>query len=127
MSGGNAQASDQLSTRGNTQTAVGGIPPKAVRITKTDGTVLWSFEDGFACCDGSRVALESGQSIPFERISTIDFLAIDDENKANVRVILTDGRAIEGIEIQPSDASGKNDIGDVRIVAKQVKQIVFPR
>ena len=106
-----------------------GIPPKAVAITKNDGTTMWVYEDGFYFnhyLDG--LHLESGQSVDYPKVKAIDILGVDN-GKEKLRITIAGGKTMEGTEYQYSSANvgGKNDLGAVDIPVTQVKQIVFPR
>jgi len=106
------------------------IPPKAVRITKTDGTVMWSFEDRFVLgsCGGPTCSFDfkSGQLVPFDKIKTLDVLGVDAEGKRNVRVALTNGKVIEGLSDNSLYVGGTNDVGEIRVDGNQVKRVTFP-
>jgi hypothetical protein len=106
------------------------IPPKAVRVTKTDGTVMWSFEDQFrlAGCKGSECsfAFKSGQLVPFDKIKTLDVLGVDAEGKRNMRAALTNGKVIEGLSDNSLFVEGTNDVGEIRVDENQVKRVAFP-
>ena len=105
-----------------------GIPAKAVRITKTDGTVIWSFEDKFFLggCGQCSFAFATGQSIPFEKIRTLDVLGVDAEGKRSVRVVLANGKVIEGVSDNSVGVGGTNDVGEIRVDDNQVKRVTFP-
>ena len=101
-----------------------GIPPTAVQITKTDGNVLWSFEDKFIW--GSvNFAFDSGQLIPWSKIKTIEVLNSDDDKK-RVRATLTNGKIVEGTSHYNYDVYGKNDLGEIEVNNQEVKRITFP-
>jgi len=104
------------------------IPAKAVRITKTDGTVMWSFEDKFFLggCGGCSFTFATGQSIPFDKIRTLDVLGVDAEGKRSVRVVLANGKVIEGVSDNSVGVGGTNDVGEIRIDDNQVKRVTFP-
>jgi hypothetical protein len=104
------------------------IPPKAVRVATTDGTVMWSFEDKFSLggCGQCSFTFESGQSIPFDKTRTIDVLGTDAEGRRNVRVVLTNGKVIEGLSTNSVGVMGTNDVGDIRVEDNRVKRVIFP-
>ena len=103
-----------------------GVPTKAVRITRNDGTVLWSYEGKFSWGDGN-ITFDSGQSIPLQRVRAIDILGLDDDGKIKVQVTLADGRIVQGSCAQFSyDLYGENDLGEIRVSRKEFKRVVFP-
>jgi len=105
-----------------------GIPPKAVSITKNDGTTMWVYEDGFYFNNYSDgLHLESGQSVDYPKVKAIDILGADN-GKEKLRITIASGRTIEGTEDQYMSATvgGKNDLGAVDMPVAQVKRIVFP-
>jgi hypothetical protein len=103
------------------------IPPEAVRIVETDGTVLWSFEDKLYWGNSS-LTLDSGQTIAWGKMKMIEVLGIDDEGKTRVRVTLTNGKVIEAFSRVTDDGlSGQNDIGGIYIDGKKVRRVIFPR
>jgi hypothetical protein len=101
-----------------------GTPPKAIVITKNDGTSMWVYQDDFAFLNDSSVFLDSGQTVDFQKIKTIEILKIGD--KATVRLTLVDGRTLDGTAT-PGAVGGHNDLGNVSIPAEQVKRVDFPR
>jgi len=108
------------------------IPPKAVVITKNDGTTMWVYEDGFSFRGfGDALHLDSGQSVDYPKVKAIDLLG-DDNEKAKLRVTIVGGRTFDGTESVtyvsgPDTVAGKNDLGAVDVPVAQVKRIVFPR
>jgi hypothetical protein len=104
------------------------IPTKAVRITKTDGTVLWSFEDKFDW-GGENFEFDNGQLVPFGKVKAVDVLGVDDDHGQGMKVqlTLTNGKAIEGFSHPNGRVYGKNDIGDIIVDIQLVKRITFPR
>jgi hypothetical protein len=121
------RAAPQLqSSQGPDQPASGdSIPTQAVRITKTDGSVLWSFVDKFISVTPN-FEFDSGQLIGWDKIKTLDVLSGDD-GKWEVRVTLTDGRVIVGSSHYNLYVRGNNDIGEIDVEARQVKEISFSR
>jgi len=117
------------STASTQPQAAGAIPPKAVRITKTDGSVLWSFEDKFFLggCGQCSFAFDNGQSVPFDKIATLDVLGVDAEGRRNVRIALTNGKIISGLSGNSVSVGGTNDVGDISVDDNQVKRVTFPR
>jgi hypothetical protein len=102
-----------------------------VRITKTDGTLTTIIADqSFYFCNGDgAIDLESGQSIKFDKITTIDVLSVDlDSEKTKLRIVLTDGKNIEGTaNCGDWGPKGRSEMGDVDIPLHQVKRVAFPR
>jgi hypothetical protein len=120
--------SSNSSSASDTSSGTGSIPAKAVVISKTDGTTMWVYEDGLNFNSWGTIALQSGQSVDFDKIKTVEILGVDN-GKANLRLTLVDGRKLDGTEEIISDygLAGKNDLGSVRIQLDQIKQFVFPR
>lgn len=123
---GNAAHAEHDAAQPVTAQPVGGGPPTAVRITKKDGTTLWSYESKFSWGDQT-LNFDSGQSIPFEKIRTIDVLGLDDNGKIDIQVTLSNGEIVHGSSTQFSyDLYGANDLGDIRVSRKELKQVTFP-
>jgi hypothetical protein len=96
-----------------------------VLVTAKDGTEtrvsLNSFRDSYS---GEAVQLKNGQSIPFDKIRSVDFLETHDYEQ-DVRVTLTDGRALEGAIMSGEQMTGDTDIGPFSISVKSLKRILF--
>jgi hypothetical protein len=82
-----------------------------------------SFRDSYS---GESIQLKNGQSIAFDKISSIDFLETH-ANEQEVRVTLTDGRVLEGAIMAGEQITGDTDIGAFSISVKDVKRILFGR
>jgi len=99
----------------------------AARLTAKDGTEtrvsLNSFRDSYS---GESLQLKSGQSIPFEKIKSIDFLEVNDYQQ-DLRVTLTDGRAVDGSIMSGEQIMGNTDIGPFSVSVKDLKRISFER
>lgn len=108
--------------------------PKNVQIVKTDDSVLTVYADGFGFCNGSTqgrgtgLDLGNGQSADFDNIKQIDVLGFDD-GKAKLRITLINKKSIEFSSRcdETYGPTGRNDMGDVSVPFRQVKQVVFPR
>jgi hypothetical protein len=106
--------------------------PKMVHIVKTDGTDIAVFRGGFGFCNGSTegvgLDLGNGQSVDYGRIKTIDVLGFQN-HKARLRITLNNTKSIEFAS--QCDANygpgGQNDLGEVNVPFRQVKQVIFPR
>jgi len=98
-----------------------------VLVTGKDGTetkvFLNSFRDSYS---GQAIQLKNGQSIPFDKIRSIDFLEVHDYEQ-DVRVTLTDGRAVEGAIMSGEQITGDTDIGPFSISVKNLRRILFER
>jgi hypothetical protein len=70
--------------------------------------------------------LKNGQSIPFDKIKSVDFLDAQDSDQ-NVRVTLIDGRILEGAIQIGEQVLGSTDIGPFSISVRSLKQISFER
>jgi hypothetical protein len=102
-----------------------------VTLTENDGTTLTVDADSLRWeINGIQreVALSSGQSIPFDKIKTIDVLEVEDF-KTTVQVTLTDGRTLKGAVNVPRllGFAGESDIGHVRVEIGRLRQIRFQR
>jgi hypothetical protein len=98
-----------------------------VLVLAKDGTetrlFLNGFKDGYS---GETIQLKGGQAIPFEKIRSVDFLDEHDFDK-NIKVTLTDGRAVEGAIMAGESMEGDSDIGPFSISVKSLKRILFER
>jgi hypothetical protein len=99
----------------------------AVLVVGKDGTEsrlsLNSFRDSYS---GEAIQLKNGQSIPFDKIGSVDFLETHDYEQ-DVRVTLTDGQALEGAIMSGEQMTGDTDIGPFSISVKSLKRILFER
>jgi hypothetical protein len=123
------KVSSNSSPASDSSSGVGAIPAKAVVVTKTDGTTMWVYKDGFFFnYNEGAIVLESGQSVDFSKINVVEILGVD-SGKANLRITLVDGRKLDGTEDFNDDYGvlGNNDLGSVNIPMSQIKQFVFPR
>jgi hypothetical protein len=73
---------------------------------------------------GKSIELTSGQTIPFEKIRSIDFGTIG-HDEVTVNVTLTDGRVVSGSVTTNAGFEGENDIGPFSIYVANVKRVVF--
>jgi hypothetical protein len=90
--------SENSSSASDSSSGMGSIPAKAVVVTKTDGTTMWVYEDGFSFDDQyAAIVLESGQSVDFSKIKVVEILGVD-SGTANLRLTLVDGRKLDGTE-----------------------------
>jgi hypothetical protein len=80
-----------------------------------------SFRHGVA---GKAIELTSGQTVPFEKIRSIDFGTVSN-SEVTVSVALTDGRVISGSLSTNAGFEGENDIGPFSIYVANVKRIVL--
>ena len=98
-----------------------------VLVTGKDGTetkvFLNSFRDSYS---GQAIQLKNGQSIPFDKIRSIDFQEVH-EYEQDVRATLTDGRAIEGAIMSGEQITGDTDIGPFSISVKNLRRILLER
>ena len=96
-----------------------------VTLTSRGGEVTHlltkSFRHGVA---GQAIELTSGQTIPFEKIRSIDFETVSN-SEVTVGVALTDGRVISGSLSTNAIFEGENDIGPFSIYVANVKRIVL--
>jgi hypothetical protein len=103
-----------------------GDKPTVLLISK-DGTTTRGFLRGFQDSYSLQaIALKSGQSIPFDKIKSVDFTETHGYDQG-VKVTLIDGRALEGDIMSGEQLTGDTDIGPFSISVKTLKQIVFER
>jgi hypothetical protein len=90
-----------------------------------DGTETRVFRNSFRdSYSGEAIQLKNGQSISFEKIRAIDFLEVH-EYEQDVRVTLTDGRAVDGVIMSGEQITGDTDIGPFSISVKNLKRVLF--
>ncbi len=94
-------------------------------ITAGDGATATVFANTFVHNYHSGLELQSGQSIPFEKMKAIEVVAAS-EDRATVRVTVADGRIVEG-SIKGGSFHGKNDLGDFDIPVHRTKRVEFRR
>jgi len=103
-----------------------GQKPTALIVGK-DGTEtrvsLDSLKDSYT---DNAISLASGQSIPFDKIASIDFLEVH-ERQRDIKVTLTDGRAVEGSMQAWEQFRGESDIGPFAISVVNLKRVAFER
>jgi hypothetical protein len=98
-----------------------------VLVVAKDGTETKIFLNGFKdSYSGETIQLKSGQAIPFDKIRSVDFLDQHDYDE-NVKVTLTDGRALEGAIMVGEQMTGDSDIGPFSISVKSLKRVLFER
>ena len=101
------------------------VAKDSVIVTSRNGEVtrlaVKSFRHGVA---GKAIELTSGQTVPFEKIRSIDFETVSN-SEVPVNVMLTDGRAIAGSLSTNAIFEGENDIGPFSIYVSNVKRIVL--
>jgi hypothetical protein len=116
---------------GSSSASTGSSPQQrkkaTVLVTGKDGTAtrvfLQSLRDSYS---GEAIELKNGQSIPFDKIRSIDFLDVNDYAQ-DVRVTLTDGRAVEGAIMSGEQITGATDIGPFSISVKKLSRVLFER
>ena len=57
---------------------------------------------------------------------SVDLLRVNAEGKRKIRVTLTSGRVLEDFSQQNLDAFGTNDVGDIYVDVKDLRQVIFP-
>jgi hypothetical protein len=98
-----------------------------VLVVGKDGTESRVFQNSFRdSYSGEAIQLKNGQSIRFDKIRSVDFLETHDYEQ-DVRVTLTDGRALEGAIMSGEQMTGDTDIGPFSISVKSLKRILFER
>ena len=113
---------------GETSTHASAMPRQqkpTVLVVGKDGTetkvFLNSFRDSYS---GEAIQLKNGQTVPFDKIRSIDFLETHDYGQ-EVSVTLTDGRVLEGAIMSGEQMTGDTDIGPFSISVKSLKRILF--
>ena len=98
-----------------------------VLVVGKDGTESRVFQNSFRdSYSGEALQLKNGQSIRFDKIRSVDFLETHDYEQ-DVRVTLTDGRALDGAIMSGEQMTGDTDIGPFSISVKSLKRILFER
>jgi hypothetical protein len=98
-----------------------------VLVTAKDGTATRMFLKNFKHnYYDEAIELKSGQSISFDKIKSIDFSTVHDY-QMDVKVTLTDGRALDGALATGYAFKGETDIGPFTIQVVNLKQILFER
>jgi hypothetical protein len=125
------------SDAGGAASAPGGTPgssaamPKqqkpTVLVIERDGSQTRLFLSSFKESQWDEAfRLKNGQTIPFDKIKSVDFLDAQDSDQ-NVRVTLIDGRTLEGAIQIGEQVLGSTDIGPFAISVRSLKQISFER
>jgi hypothetical protein len=98
-----------------------------VLLIRKDGTETRGFLHGFQDSQSLQtIALKDGQSIPFDKIKSVDFTQTLGSDQG-VKVTLTDGRTLEGDILAGEQMTGDTDIGPFSISVVTLKQVVFER
>lgn len=97
-----------------------------VRVISRAGDVKELFRRSFKYNGLEEIDLTDGQTIPFEKISMIDFSTVMGD-KTDVRVTLTDGRTLEGSLWTSNLFDGVTDVGPFSKQVGKLKQIVIER
>lgn len=97
-----------------------------VRVISRAGEVKELFRRSLRYNGLEEIDLTDGQTIPFEKISLIDFLIVMGD-KTDVRVTLTDGRTLEGSLWTGNLFDGVTDVGPFSTPVGKLKQIVIER
>jgi hypothetical protein len=114
---------------GNTSSASTEQKPvrQIVLVVGKDGTETKvfprNFEDSYS---GKAFQFKNGQSVPFERIKSVDFMD-QRGSEQDIKVTLRDGRDVAGAIMSGEQLTGATDIGPVSISVKDVKRIEFER
>lgn len=111
---GSAQASSQQTKQG-------------VLITGADGSTTRVLLRGFRnSMTDDALGLQSGQSIPFEKIQRVEFLRRVNYER-DVAVTLVDGQILNGSIPSGQQFLGYTDVGPFSISASDVKTITFEK
>jgi hypothetical protein len=102
-------------------------------VLDRDGVTTRLRADSFSNCISvnHEISLEAGQSIPFERISSLEVLHADDHTSPNARaqlkIQLLDGTDVLGTVDAGCDLFGYNDVGRFTTYYDRVRRIQFER
>ena len=106
-------------------TATPNAAKESVIVTSRNGEVTRLAGKTFRhSVGGKSIELTSGQTVPFEKIRSIDFENVSN-SEAPVHVTLTDGRVLEGAVSTNNLFEGENDIGPFSIYMTNVKRVAF--
>jgi hypothetical protein len=98
-----------------------------VLLIRKDGTETRGFLHGFQDSQSLQtIALKDGQSIPFDKIKSVDFTQTLGSDQG-VKVTLMDGRILEGDILAGEQLTGNTDIGPFSISVVTLKQVLFER
>jgi hypothetical protein len=124
------------SAMGASPSAAGGYAGSAAPMTRQKSTVLMTAKDGTETrvflksfrdsYSGEAIQLKNGQSIPLDKIRSVDFLETHDYEQ-DLRVTLTDGRALEGTIMSGEQMTGDTDVGPFSVSVKSLKRVLFER
>jgi len=127
---GTTPAATGASSSPSTSSAMPQNKKATVLVTGKDGTqtrvFLTTFKHWYT---DEAIELKSGQSIPFDKIRSIDFFTMH-EFQRDVKVTLTDGRILDGTTesgLSEDGFKGETDIGPFTISVVNLKQILFER
>jgi len=132
---GNAKPQDNTTVVDQPKTPLEQPHKAIVTITESDGTILTVDADSLvwgSSLTPREFTLNGRQSIPFDKIKTIDVLEVEDMT-TTVQVTLTDGRTLKGVvdgghTDRGMGFEGKSDIGGhVRVRIGLLRQILFQR
>jgi hypothetical protein len=103
-------------------------------ITESDGTAVTVRANSLAwtpSLNPREVGLNSGQSIPLDKIKTIDVLSVEDTS-TKVQITLLDGKTLEGsltggrVDLG-TRFEGESEMGKVSVRISLMKRIAFQR
>lgn len=150
--GGKADASakSSMSTKADAPVAASAAPKSPATAGQStpaarpwsDAVAVMSIRDGSTtrlrasslsnCISvGHEIDLDTGQSVPFEKIASIEVLRADDHTapnaKASLKIELLDGTAISGTADAVCDLFGFNDTGRFSTYFDRLRSIRFDR
>jgi serine/threonine-protein kinase len=102
-------------------------------VLSRDGATTRLRANSFSNCISVNfeISLESGQSIPFERMSSFEVLRADDHTspnaKARLKIQLVDGSEVSGTVDAKCDLVGYNDVGRFAIYWDRLQRVQFER
>jgi hypothetical protein len=116
-----------------TSTAAKSWQDAHVMLTGTDGKAIVLRAPSFSACISvnQTLTLNGNQEIPFERMRSVDVLRADPvgtpAGTAVVRIVLVDGRALDGRVDATCGLFGYNDVGRYDVNIQSLKRIEFRR
>lgn len=98
-----------------------------VLVVEKDGTSVQVHLKGFKnSMFDQAIRLKSGQSVPFEKIKSIDFQGERDYDR-DISVTLTSGQVLQGSIQSGEQFSGETDIGPFSVPVRDLKLVSFER
>jgi len=95
-------------------------------IVGSEGSVTVRAESLGNCIESAKdLTLNNGQSIPFEKMRSFEF--VREGAKSTLVVTLLDGETVKGSMSMGCDLVGRNELGRVSVLFEKVKRVDFQR